>query len=60
MDADQTRLGAKHVYFDGGKAQRELFTPEIDMDSSLRDTYRWYVENGYIKQNWLTRLIGLI
>ena len=60
MDADQTRLGSTFVYFEGSKAHRELFSPEIDIESSLRDTWRWYDENGYIKHNWLTRLIGLI
>ena len=59
MDADQTRLGGTFVYFDGSKAHRELFTPEIDIETSLKDTWQWYVERGYIKHNLLTRLIGL-
>lgn len=58
MDADQVRLGDKHVYFDGGKAERELCAPQIDIESSLRETYLWYAQNGYIRRNWLTRLIG--
>lgn len=60
MDANQTRLGGAHVYFDGGKAQRELFSPSIDIETSLRDTFFWYEKNAYIKRDWLTRLIGLI
>lgn len=60
MDADQTRLGSAHVYFDGGKAWRELGAPQIDIPTSLRDTYDWYERNGYIKRDWLTRLIGLL
>ena len=60
MDANQTRLGGAHVYFDGGKAQRELFSPSIDIATSLRDTFSWYERNGYIKGDLLTRLIGLI
>ena len=60
MDANQTRLGSRFVYFDGGKARRELFTPEIDIETSLRDTWRWYSERGYIEHNLLTRLIGLL
>lgn len=59
MDADQTRLGGAFVYFDGSKAHRELFKPEIDIRASLKDTWLWYAERGYIKHNLLTRLIGL-
>lgn len=59
MDANQTRLGRAHVYFDGGKAQRELFRPQIDIETSLRDTFEWYDARGYIKRDRLTRLIGL-
>lgn len=59
MDADQTRLGGAFVYFDGSKAYRELFRPEIAIDVSLRDTWQWYADRGYIKHNLLTRLIGL-
>ena len=60
MDANQTRLGGAHVYFDGAKAQRELGAPSIDIETSLRDAYLWYEQNGYIERDWLTRLIGLI
>ncbi|MCY4064245.1 MAG: NAD-dependent epimerase/dehydratase family protein [Chloroflexi bacterium] len=60
MDANQTRLGSAHVYFDGAKAQREIFTPSIDIETSLKDTFDWYERNGYIKRDLLTRLIGLL
>ena len=60
MDANQTRLGGAQVFFDGSKAQRELFTPSVDIETSLRDTFAWYERNGYIKRDLLTRLIGLI
>ncbi len=60
MDANQTRLGGAHIYFDGGKAQRELFSPSIDIATSLRDTFSWYEQNGYIKRDLIARLIGLI
>ena len=60
MDANQTRLGSAHVYFETSKASRELFTPQIDIETSLRDTWDWYRQNGYIKQDLLTRLIGSI
>ncbi|MXV92241.1 MAG: NAD-dependent epimerase/dehydratase family protein [Chloroflexi bacterium] len=58
LDADQARLGGKYVYFDGGKSERELCPPQIDIETSLRDTYSWYAQHGYIQRNWLTRLIG--
>lgn len=58
MDADQTRLGSSQVYFDAGKANGELGAPQIDIETSLRDTFDWYQQHGYIKDNWLTRLIG--
>ena len=60
MDANQTRLGGTYVYFDGSKAQRELCRPQVDIEISLRDTFEWYQQNGYIKRNLLTRLISLI
>ena len=60
MDANQTRLGGTNAYFDGSKAHAELFTPQIDLKTSLRETAQWYAENGYIKQNLFTRLIGWI
>ena len=60
MDADQARLGGAHVYFNSGKAQRELGAPAIDIETSVADTYAWYLRNGYIKEDWLTRLIGIL
>ena len=60
MDANQTRLGGTNAFFDGRKAYHELFTPQIDLTTSLRETYQWYKDNGYIKQNVLTQLIGLM
>ena len=60
MDANQTRLGGSHVYFDGSKAHNELFAPEFDIETSLTDTCAWYLGHGYIKDSLLTRLIGMI
>ena len=59
-DANQIRLGGDYVYFDGAKAQRELGAPRIDIETSLRDTYAWYDERGYIKRDLLSRLIGSV
>ena len=60
LDANQARLGSSFVYFDGSKAHRDLFTPQIDIETSLQETWQWYLENCYIKQDILTRLIGLL
>jgi len=60
MDANQTRLGGTNAYFDASKAHAEIFTPQIDLMTSLRETAQWYEENGYIKHNLFTRLIGWI
>jgi dihydroflavonol-4-reductase len=48
VDSAQTRLGARHLYFDYDKAFTELGEPQIDMKQSLRDTYAWYREHGYM------------
>ena len=60
MDADQTRLGSAHVYFDASKARREFGAPQVDIQTSLRDTFAWYEQNGYIRRDLLSRLIGLV
>ena len=60
LDANQMRLGGTCVYFDGRKAYDELFTPQIDIETSLKETFQWYAARGYIKRNLLTRGIGSI
>lgn len=49
IDANQTRLGSRDIFFDFSKAWTELGEPQTPMRQSLEDTYRWYVENGYLK-----------
>jgi dihydroflavonol-4-reductase len=49
IDANQVRLGAKNVFFNGQKAWDTFGKPQIDMMTSLKETYAWYVENGYIR-----------
>jgi len=46
IDANQVRLGAKFVYFDGSRAWNAFGRPQIDMLQSLRDTYAWYRQAG--------------
>lgn len=48
IDANQTRLGSRDIFFDFSKAWAELGEPQTAMRQSLEDTYRWYVENGYL------------
>ncbi len=57
VDGDQLRLGGRDLYFNFGKAWRELAEPLIDMRQSLKDTYWWYFEHGYVKRDGLMRLI---
>lgn len=57
VDGNQTRLGAKNIYFDGSKAWRELRQPQIDMRRSIADTYAWYQDHGYLQDDWLARVI---
>lgn len=49
VDANQTRLSDRDIFFDFSKGWRELGEPQVDMRQSLEDTYAWYVANGYIK-----------
>lgn len=49
VDADQIRLSGRNVIFDYSKTWAELGQPQIDMPTSLRDTYNWYRANGFIK-----------
>ena len=60
LDANQTRLGGTNAFFDGSKAYHEIFSPQIDMQTSLRETYQWYQEHGYIQHNPLTAFIAMI
>jgi dihydroflavonol-4-reductase len=48
VDADQVRLSARSIFFDYDKAWSAFGPPQVDMYSSLRDTYQWYAENGYL------------
>lgn len=48
IDSTQARMGTRYVYYDARRAWNELGIPQIDMRQSLQDTYRWYVQQGYI------------
>ncbi|MCC6616520.1 MAG: NAD-dependent epimerase/dehydratase family protein [Anaerolineae bacterium] len=58
VDANQTRLGAEFIYFQFDKAWQRLGEPQISMRNSLEDTYVWYRDHGYIREDWVARLVG--
>jgi len=49
LDSKQVRLGDKFVWFDGSKAHQAFGEPQIPMPQSVEDSYKWYVEHGFIK-----------
>lgn len=49
IDASQARNGARKIYFEYNKAWLTFSPPQVDMLDSLKDTYQWYVEHGYLK-----------
>jgi len=59
VDANQTRLGARFIYFEFDKAWRRLGEPSFSMRQSLEDTYVWYRDHGYLQEDWISRLVGL-
>lgn len=48
VEGNQLRLSLQDIYFDCRKAQAALYTPQIDLPQSIRDTYEWYREHGYL------------
>lgn len=48
IDSDQIRLSSRDVYFDYSKTWSTFGQPQITMPESIRKTYQWYKENGYI------------
>jgi dihydroflavonol-4-reductase len=60
VDASQTRLGSQNIHFDYAKAHAELGAPQVDMYTSLEDTYTWYQANGYIKPDWQADAIAAL
>lgn len=60
VDGNQIRLGARHIYFDCSKAWKELGEPTIPMRQSVEDTYCWYLEHGYIKEDAVSRLLRAV
>lgn len=57
VDGNQTRLGGQDIFFDFSKGWGELGEPQIAMRQSVEDTYRWYLEHGYVREDWLAKVI---
>jgi dihydroflavonol-4-reductase len=60
IDGNQTRLGGQNIFYDFSKTWNELGVPLIEMRQSVKDTYDWYLEHGYIKEDFLSRLVQLL
>ncbi|MFZ1060607.1 MAG: NAD-dependent dehydratase, partial [Candidatus Rokuibacteriota bacterium] len=41
------RMARKRMYFDAGKAVRELGLPQTDPETALGDAVEWFVARGY-------------
>lgn len=48
VEGNQLRLSTREIYFDSTKAREQLHEPEFDLPQSIRDTFTWYREHGYI------------
>ena len=48
MNGDQMRLSGEFVYFDSGKAIRELGLPQTPFRETVEWTYQWYKAHGYV------------
>lgn len=42
------KLSRKKMFFDPGKAQRELGLPQTPVESALEKAVRWYCDNAYV------------
>lgn len=48
VSGDQIRLSAHNLFFDSGKAVRELGYPLLPFRGAVERAYAWYKEHGYI------------
>ncbi len=49
MTPDTIRMSAHKMYYDSGKAIRELGFPQTDPQAALQKAVTWFTENGYVK-----------
>jgi dihydroflavonol-4-reductase len=57
VDPDQTRMGARRIFFDYSKAWNAFGPPQVDMHTSVRETYDWYAARGLIEADAAARAI---
>ncbi len=43
-------MAKKFMFFDPGKAIRELGLPQTPVEKALSDAVTWFTENGYVTQ----------
>jgi dihydroflavonol-4-reductase len=48
ISGEQIRLTARHVFFDSGKAMRELGYPMLPFRGAAEKAHRWYADHGYL------------
>jgi len=48
VSGEQIRLSARNVFFDSGKAVRELGYPRLPFRGAAEKAFRWYREHGYV------------
>jgi len=48
LDGSQVDLSARAMYFDGGKAVRELGFPLVSAKSAVEEAWGWYCESGLL------------
>lgn len=41
------KMAARHMFFDAGKARRELGLPQTPVENALQEAVEWFRENGY-------------
>jgi dihydroflavonol-4-reductase len=50
VDGDALRLSREFLYYDTGKAERDLGLKGRPFEESARDAYEWYKANGYLEK----------
>jgi dihydroflavonol-4-reductase len=50
VDGGRVLLGGQYMYYDNRKAVRELGLQPRPFAQTVEDTYRWYLEHGYLNQ----------
>lgn len=58
VDPEQTRLGARRIFFDYRKAWQAFGPPQVDMHTSVRETHDWYAARGLLQPDAAARAIG--